>query len=191
MKSKLVVTGCPNRRRRRPPAAAARAAAEAGGAGRSAPTAPGRDRLRGAPRRRPPAEQALSQAQAALAQATEAVAAGAARSCRARGRGRPRRAGGRRRRRPPCRRPTSPPCSASTARVAPQFTGDETFFEALFAGAPVKFADLKAKAAKGEPLAADLAAGQGHDRRSTTPSRSCPQQLTHNVVGMVEGTDRR
>jgi len=70
----------------------------------------------------------------------------------------------------------------------PQFTGDETFFEALFAGAPVKFADLKAKAQKGEPLGSASIA----NRVSITVDNTyemVSEQLSHNVVGMVEGSD--
>jgi hypothetical protein len=73
--------------------------------------------------------------------------------------------------------------------VAPSFAGDEAFFEALFAGSSVTVADLKARAERGDPL----------------PTASLPakvtisidnayevitQQITHNVVGMVEGSDR-
>ncbi len=36
--------------------------------------------------------------------------------------------------------------------LPPQFSGDETFFEALFGAGPVKFADILAKAQKGEPI---------------------------------------
>ena len=37
--------------------------------------------------------------------------------------------------------------------VTPSFTADETFFETLFNGSPMSFADIRAKAEKGEPLA--------------------------------------
>src|SRR5262245_6491320 len=36
--------------------------------------------------------------------------------------------------------------------IPPQFSGDETFSEALFGGGPVKWADVLAKAQKGEPI---------------------------------------
>jgi hypothetical protein len=72
----------------------------------------------------------------------------------------------------------------------PQFTGDETFFETLFTGAPVKFADLMAKAEKGEalaPLAASTPVTIAIDNTYETVS----EQLTRNVVAMVEGSDPR
>ena len=134
------------------------------------------------------AEQALAQAQEALQKATEAVqlaqaqmagrAGGAGRGA-AFGRG----------------RAALPAADLTTVQrpdglVAPQFTGDETFFEALFAAAGVKFADISAKAAKGEPLTAmSLPA-----RVTITIDNSfevVSQQLTRNVVGMVEGSDSR
>ena len=74
------------------------------------------------------------------------------------------------------------------AVLAPQFTGDETFFEALFAAAGAKFADISAKAGQGEPLTAmPLPA-----KVTITVDNSfevVSQQLTRNVVGMVEGSD--
>jgi hypothetical protein len=72
--------------------------------------------------------------------------------------------------------------------VAPQFTGDETFFEALFAGAGVKFADISAKAARGEPLAAASLPARVTITIDNT-FEVVSEQLTRNVVGMVEGTD--
>ena len=60
--------------------------------------------------------------------------------------------GGGRRARRRCRQPTSPTVQKVDNVVPPQFTGDETFFEALFGGGPVKFADILAKAQKGEPM---------------------------------------
>jgi hypothetical protein len=74
------------------------------------------------------------------------------------------------------------------AVVTPQFTGDEAFFEALFAGSPVKFSDIKAEAEKGEPIppiswpakiTIDI------DNTYTTVS----EQISHNVVGLIEGSD--
>ena len=72
--------------------------------------------------------------------------------------------------------------------VTPQFTGDETFFDALFGAGPVKFADIRAKAEKGEPLPPmSLPA-----RVSVTIDNTfqvISEQISHNVVGMVEGSD--
>jgi hypothetical protein len=72
--------------------------------------------------------------------------------------------------------------------VPPVFTGDETFFEALFGGGPVKFADILAKAQKGDPIPP-----------MTLPTRVTinidntfevvSEQLSRNVVGLIEGSD--
>jgi hypothetical protein len=72
--------------------------------------------------------------------------------------------------------------------VTPSFTADETFFEALFRGSPVSFADIRAKAERGEPLApAPLATKVTVSIDNTFDVIN--EQITHNVVGMVEGTD--
>jgi hypothetical protein len=129
-----------------------------------------------------PAEQALAQAQDALQKATDAVRQAQA-QLQGRGRGAP--PGGGRGAQPP-------PDLASAQRVdaaaPPQFTGDETFFDALFNGSPVTFADLKSKAQKGEPLPAlslpvkvTIVIDNTYDIVS--------EQLSRNVVGMIEGTD--
>src|SRR5688572_8630798 len=99
------------------------------------------------------AEQALVQAQAALQKATEAVQQAQAQlpgRGAAGGRGGFAGRGGGRAVLPAAdltsvQRPDAP--------VPPQFTADETFFEALFAGSTTRFADLAGRAAKGEPLA--------------------------------------
>ncbi len=134
------------------------------------------------------AEQALTQAQEALQKATDAVqqapAQIAGRAGRA-GRGAP---VGRGRAMLPAADLTS--VERPDAIVAPQFTGDETFFEALLAGSSLTVADLTARAAKGEPLTAvSLPA-----HVSLTIDNSfevVSEQLTRNVVGTVEGSDPR
>jgi hypothetical protein len=71
--------------------------------------------------------------------------------------------------------------------IAPQFTADETFFAALFGGS-APFADIKAKAEKGEPIPAMSLPGRvtiNIDNAYETIS----QQLSHNVIGMIEGAD--
>ena len=73
--------------------------------------------------------------------------------------------------------------------VTPQFTGDETFFEALFAGAPVTFADLQGEGAKGRAAGADVAARQGHRSRIDNTYEIVSSSSRRNVVGMVEGSD--
>src|SRR5262249_10185973 len=95
------------------------------------------------------AEQALAQAQKALADATAAVNQ-AQQGLRG---GRGGAGGGQRGGRGAA---AAPPDFTTVQRVdsavPPQFTGDETLFEALFADSSTTFADIKAKAQKGEPL---------------------------------------
>src|SRR5262249_27020714 len=86
----------------------------------------------------------------------------------------------------------TPPDFITAQRVdalnAPQIVGDETFFNAIFAGAPSAFSEIKAKAEKGEPLAAmSLPAAVTITIDNTFEPVS--EQRTRNVVGMIEGTD--
>lgn len=72
--------------------------------------------------------------------------------------------------------------------ATPNFTGDEAFFEFLLSASPTKFADLKAKAASGgalAPFAVNAKVTVNIDNTFEVVS----QQLAHNVVGMIEGTD--
>ena len=72
--------------------------------------------------------------------------------------------------------------------VTPTFTGDETFFEALFEGSAPGFAEIRAKAGRGEPLTPmSLPAKVTINIDNAYDALS--EQITHNVVGMVEGTD--
>ena len=125
------------------------------------------------------AERALAQAREALQKATDAVQQAQAQlqggGAGARGRG-----------------ALAPPDFTTAQRVdapaIPQLVGDETFFEAVFAGAPGGFAELRAKAAKGEPLAAaSVPVTISIDIDNTFETVS--EQRTRNVVGMIEGTD--
>ena len=132
------------------------------------------------------AEQALTQAQEALQKAADAVQQAQAQlPGRGAGAGRGGRGGGGRAALPPSdftsvQRPDNP--------VPPQFTGDETFFEALFSGSGVKLAEIKARAEKGEPIAPfSVAAKVTIDIDNAYEIVS--EQLTRNVVGMVEGSD--
>jgi hypothetical protein len=128
------------------------------------------------------AERALVQAQEALQKAAEAVQQAQA---QLQGRGRTG-AGGR-------GRGAAPTPDFTTAQrvdvpAPPQLTGDETFFEALFAGSPVSFSDLLAKAQKGEPLPPQTL------RVTITITvdnafELMSEQRTRNVVGTIEGTD--
>ncbi|HEX5107461.1 MAG TPA: M28 family peptidase [Vicinamibacterales bacterium] len=128
-----------------------------------------------------PVDQALAQAQTAFVQAQTALtqAQQAARSGRAAvppqgGRGAP-----------------APPDVTTVQRVdalvAPQFVGDDTFLAALF-GDEASFAAVKAKAEKGEALPPQSLAAKVTiviDNGFEIVS----QQVTHNVVGVVEGSD--
>lgn len=72
--------------------------------------------------------------------------------------------------------------------VTPNFTGDETFFEFLLSASPTTFADLKALAGKGgamTPFAINARVTVQVDNTFEVVS----QQLAHNVVGMIEGSD--
>ena len=125
------------------------------------------------------AERALAQSQEALLKAVEAVQAAA------QGRGG---AAGGARGRGALTVPDFTTAQRVDAPVAPQLTAGETFFNALFAGTPGGFAELKAKAEKGEPLTtASLAATItiAVDNSFETVF----EQRTRNVVGMIEGTD--
>jgi hypothetical protein len=74
------------------------------------------------------------------------------------------------------------------AVTAPQFSGDETFFDALFGGGPVRFADIRAKAEKGEPLQ-PITLGASVTITIDNTFEVISEQLSRNVVGMVEGSD--
>jgi peptidase M28-like protein len=129
------------------------------------------------------AERAVAQAQEAVQKATEALQQAQA---QLQGRGRGAAAAGAR------GRGAAPVPDFTTAqRVdaprAPQITGDDTFFEALFGG-KAEFADLKAKAQKGEPLtASSLRTSIAITVDNTFEPVS--EQRTRNVVGMIEGSD--
>jgi hypothetical protein len=72
--------------------------------------------------------------------------------------------------------------------VAPQFSGDETFYEALFAGSGTTYAEIRAKVDRGEapaPMSLPAKVTVNIDNVYEVAT----QQITHNVVGMVEGTD--
>jgi hypothetical protein len=130
-----------------------------------------------------PAEQALAQALTALTQANAAVTQ-AQQALRGRGgRGAPT-AGG--------RGAAAPPDLTTVLKVdnliTPSFTADETFFEALFDGSSLRFADVRAKAEKGEaldPLSLPTRVTVQIDNSFEVVS----QQITHNVVGVIEGSD--
>ena len=130
------------------------------------------------------AEQALAQALTALNQANAAVtqAQQALRGRGGQGRGAP--AAGAR----GAQQPDLTTVQRVDSIVTPNFTADETFFELLFAGSAVPFSEIRAKAEKGEPIAPlSLPAKVTVTIDNTYDVIS--QQVTQNVVGMVEGTD--
>ena len=133
------------------------------------------------------AEQALTQAQAALTQANAALVQ-AQQALRGGGAAGGQRGGA-------AGRGTQPaaPADLTTVQrvdgiVTPQFSGDETFFEALFEGSPVKFAEILAAARRGDlvaPLMLPAKVTINIDNTFVVMN----EQISHNVVGMIEGTD--
>ncbi|HXT69271.1 MAG TPA: M28 family peptidase [Vicinamibacterales bacterium] len=132
---------------------------------------------------------ALQQAQDALTQAQTAVAnaQAAARGGAGRGGGRgaaPAGRGG---------AAAAPAPDVTTVRkvdgiIPPVITGDDEFYEFVFGASGQKFADIKAKAEKGENLA------PGPIRAKVTVNidntyEVISTQLSKNVVGMIEGSD--
>ena len=73
--------------------------------------------------------------------------------------------------------------------MPPQFSADDTFFDALLGGAPTTFADLKARASRGEPCAPFTVPGVKVTVNVDNTYEPVTTQLTRNVVGMVEGSD--
>ena len=139
------------------------------------------------------AEQALTQAQDALEKATQAVQQA---QVQLQGRGAPGRgaggfgAGGGRGGATGCQNCDIPPTPYKIDNLAaPQFTGDEMFFETLLAGAPTKFADLKAKNDKGEAVIPFAVPGVKVTVNIDNGYEVVYEQLTRNVVGMIEGSD--
>ena len=129
-------------------------------------------------------EAALVQAQAALTQAAEALAAAQAQVA-GRGAGRGGRAGGAA---PvPDINPTTMPPDAIA--VPPQVTADETFFEFLFSGSPIKFADLRARLDRGEALPWVPVPGAKISVSLDNTYEAISAEYSRNVVGIVEGSD--
>ena len=127
------------------------------------------------------AERAVAQAQDAVQKATEALQQAQA---QLQGRGRGAAAGARGRGAAPV--PDFTTAQRVDAPRAPQITGDDTFFEALLGKA--EFAELKARAQKGEPLTSSSL------RTSITIAidntfEPVSEQRTRNVVGVIEGSD--
>lgn len=73
--------------------------------------------------------------------------------------------------------------------VAPVVSAKDEFFEFLFSGSDVKYADLKAKADNQEPLPAASLKGVSITFGIDTDYEIVRTQFTRNVVGIVEGAD--
>ena len=74
-------------------------------------------------------------------------------------------------------------------KVPPAVTAQDEFFEFLFSGSDVKYADLKQKAANQEPLPPFALKGVKITFNIDADYTVVRTQLTHNVVGIVEGSD--
>jgi hypothetical protein len=73
--------------------------------------------------------------------------------------------------------------------VPPTLTAQDEFFEFLFSGAKMPYEELKARAAKGEPLPPFALAGATLTINVDADYTVVRTRLTRNVVGIVEGTD--
>lgn len=73
--------------------------------------------------------------------------------------------------------------------VAPAVSATDDFFEFLFSGADVKYADLKAKADAREPLPKFSLKNVRITFNVDADYRTVRTQYTRNVVGIIEGTD--
>jgi len=71
----------------------------------------------------------------------------------------------------------------------PNVTASDAFFEFLFSRAPEKYTELKRKAAAQEPLPSFALAGVTLTFNVDPEYQIVRTQLTHNVVGVVEGRD--
>jgi len=74
-------------------------------------------------------------------------------------------------------------------KIAPAVTAQDEFFEFLFSGADVKYADLKDKASKGEPLPGFALENVKVTFNIDASYQVVRTQYTRNVVGVVEGSD--
>ncbi len=108
---------------------------------------------------------------------------------------------------PPAAPPAAPPATGGRGRggavddgdfttvqrfdnkVPPAVTAEDAFFEFLFSGSPVQYAELKEKAAKQEPLPPFALSGVKITFNVDADYTIVRTRLTHNVVGIVEGSD--
>lgn len=77
------------------------------------------------------------------------------------------------------------------AAVPPAATGQDDFFEFLFSGSDVKYAELKDKASKGEALPGFTLKNVRITFNIDAKYQVVRTQYTHNVVGIIEGSDPR
>lgn len=75
--------------------------------------------------------------------------------------------------------------------LPPAVTAQDEFFEFLFSGADVKYAELKEKATKQEPLPTFALKGVKLTFNLDADYQVVRTQFTRNVVGTIEGTDAR
>ncbi|MBS1786234.1 MAG: M28 family peptidase [Acidobacteria bacterium] len=75
--------------------------------------------------------------------------------------------------------------------IAPNVTAQDELFEFLFSNASVKYAELKDKAAKQEPLPSFALSGVKLTFNLDADYQIVRTQLTRNVVGFIEGTDAK
>ena len=73
--------------------------------------------------------------------------------------------------------------------ITPQLSANDEFFEFLFSGSGVKYADLKAKAAAREPLPRFALKGVKVTINVDADYQVVRTRRTNNVVGIVEGSD--
>ncbi|MGE0127153.1 MAG: M28 family peptidase [Blastocatellales bacterium] len=73
--------------------------------------------------------------------------------------------------------------------IPPNVTAQDDFFEFLFSNAEVKYAELKDKSAKQEPLPSFALKGVKFTFNLDADYQIVRTQLTRNVVGVIEGTD--
>lgn len=75
--------------------------------------------------------------------------------------------------------------------IPPAITAQDEFFEFLFSGADVKYAELKDKASKGEPLPTVALKNVRITFNVDCDYQVVRTQYTRNVVGIVEGSDAK
>lgn len=75
--------------------------------------------------------------------------------------------------------------------IPPSVSAQDDFFEFLFTGADVKYAELKEKAAKGEPMPGFALKNVRITFNIDANYQTVRTQYTRNVVGIIEGSDAK